>query len=601
MFYFGYEPTDPKQVIAPVLREMGINYLRAAPSALRCIGLHTITQPGYHAYLSILPAALQASFSQSSVGTHKEGYTIMTPVSDCFPIPPTSVNFNFSAQRLTDNETQILEELGAVRHQIDGRRGGMFTIPSASPETIRTLKSTFRLLNHTTASPIGTINVSAYDQAILVIRILSGFLRTHSYPAFTTPLDSNTNHESSLEIETKRKRTTEDIGGRPSQTARMEGTADVTESEEMEVDPTSTEPDIKLYKVNPNFAANPWGPPANLPTSYGTYIPYVEDLAAPDDSAVLLLISRYFVKCLGPTMIQQSNRLEALKAGMGVIRSTGLGHVLAHLCTCISIALPAQCSVYPIFVDELYEGCAIIGAAWSLGVRGKVIYPVPSDQLAAEVINSSSHTGSLSAIGRILNPIGDITETVSRIKSMWSLHKLCMETQMSENEKISIMRHAAHLKFPQYARFRINVEALTKMFDLINHPTRFNEESPIHPNALFSNDNIELALSCFGYEAPSFKIDNGVKTKVSPADRPPTHITIKKVPLNRAVQDLKLVQTTREIEYAQPRLATTFKYRQFSGNAEKTKLWTLLTEFVDLPLPHERQPVAVLDDELDDW
>lgn len=302
-------------------------------------------------------------------------------------------------------------------------------------------------------------------------------------------------------------------------------------------------------------------------------------------------------------MLQQVNQLEALKSAAGVFKATSINHMLSHMATCISIALPAQCRVYPIFQDGIYDGSVILGSAWCVGYKGQMTMPVSHDHLLQAMHTAASHHGSMRIIEGILGIAeGMITEDTipDKITSMWDLHTRCMDSQLTEADKSKIMRNAINLRF-EATRFKIHVESFEKLFNLISGKIEFDETCPINPFSLFSDDRIELALSCFGFEAPSFLIDNGTIAKVSSTLRAPPHISVKQVPIPRAVIDLKSVRASKEIRYAAPRLSAAFKYRQFSSSAEKEKIWGFLGEFTGIEVaPFENVPRVVAAN-LDDW
>lgn len=599
-FYFGIPAAGNSQTISPALRDRGLQYNRIPPSALKLVGLHSVTQPGYNAYTSVLPAAITATHSNQVTTVSSEGYPISLTIAQCFPIPQTTINFNFARPQINEQEQTILHELGAIRHHLDGRKAAMFTIPNCTPDIVKEVKK-LPSVNFTTNSPIGSMNIQAYNQVITVIRIFSGFFRTHTYPAFQ---DSRTPAElNKVEIvDGKRKRWVGVEEGRNVRRRGVSGGRVETEEEEdtaMDLDDT-TMPTIKLYQVKPNITENPWGPISRLPSGDGLYFPFVEDLAAPDEFAVYSVISRYFVKCLGETIIQQGIYLEYLKSAVGVFKDTKLGHILAHMATCILIALPAQCRVYPIFSDGVYDGCVVLGGLWALAYRGKLTYPVDGDHLRDAINDACSHSGSLKTIQYILAGPMATSANLKEIKSMWDLHNQCIAAHVSEPDKSTIIRNATNLQF-QASRFKIHASSFDKLFSLISGESQFDDSSPINATALFSTDDIELALSCFGYEAPSFLIDNGTPVKLVRGAKIPPHISIKQVPLQRAVLDLKSLRVSREIRYAQPRLSTAYKYRQFSSGAEKGKLWDLLTKFVEvenLPFVEDVTPSFVA---LDEW
>lgn len=578
-FYFGIQPSGPTDKISPALQDRGINYLRTAPSLLKLIGLHSITQPGFASYASCLPAAMYATHINETIDVSNEGYPIGTTVDQCFPIPPVPVIFTF-VNRLTEAEYNDWAGQGMTRQILANSNRMVYMLDNATPELIRSLRRGFGGRITTTARQIaGYLNIEAYNGMIQVCRIFSGFLRTHGYPAFSDPHTPKFDDGLLSQGNTKRKRSVQDEGPRRARGGRVEG--EEGDDEDMELEegeiPEDTTPLIKIFRVKPNPVQNPWGPVGSVPTGYGLFFPFVEDLAAPDSDAIISCISRYFIKALGPSMISQSQAFEKLRSAIGVLNSTRMGHILAHIATCISIGLQAQVRIFPIFSDTLYEGSVLIGAEWSLGHKGLITYPVNPETLSATILDSVAHASSLASIVTTLARALRREVEIDQIRSLWSLHELCISASLTENEKISIGRLAANLNFNQ-RRFRINAECLNHLFKLLSGDEQFSEDSPIHPAALFSQDCTELALSCFGFEAPSFLPDGGTCTAIQGSS--PSHIAIRSIPLPRAVLDMKLVRQNKTIAIPITRLSVPYKFRQLNGR-EKDKVWDMLKEFCE--------------------
>lgn len=579
-FYFGILPNGPSDKISPALQDRGINYLRTAPSMLKLIGLHSITQPGYSSYVSCLPAAMYATHINEIVHISNEGYPVGTTVDQCFPIPTVPVIFTFS-NRLTETEYNKWSDQGMTRQLLANSNRMVYMLDHATPELIRSLRREFGgRLTITSRQIAGYLNIDAYNGMIQIIRIFSGFFRTHGYPAFSDPQHPAFDDSIVTIGNMKRKRDDQDEGPRRTRGARVEG--EESEHDVQMDEPTDDPPEtpaavVKIYRVKPNPVDNPWGPVGSIPTGYGMFFPFVEDLAAPDNDAITSCISRYFIKALGPSMVTQSQAFEKVRSAVGVLNSTRMGHILAHLATCISIGLSSQVRIYPVFSDTIYEGCVNIGAEWSLGHKGMITYPVNPETLSAIIRDSVAHASSLTSILVTLGRALSRQITSDQITSFWSLHELCIQASLTENEKISIGRLAANLNFDQ-RRFRINAESLNTLFKLLTGDKEFSNDTPIHPAALFSQDRTELALSCFGFEAPSFLPDGGTSTSIQGVA--PSHLAIRTVPLPKAVLDMKLVRQAKTINVPVTRLSVPYKFRQLNGR-ERDKVWELLKEFCE--------------------
>jgi len=602
-FHFGIPNTSGKQV-SHALNARRLNLLKTAPSALKLVGLHTITQPGYHAFISCLPAAMEATLRQTEVRLDQEGYPIRFPVADCMPFPYPNLAFTLPSPPNAADQPQF-EELGATRIKLQERRE-IFTLEGAEPSSVRFLKSL--QASPTTPAPVNHVNLNAYDSVILVVRILSSYLRTHNYPAFQDDehVDDFQRH---IIATRKRSRVTvqESQGGGPSKQARLEVPArDETQEPtdtESNAEEATTSQNVRLRRIRPSNPSAGWGSSGTVPQQHGMLFPYVQELANPDQEAVYQLVSTYFVKALGTTMATQATRLDELKSSLGIVAKTTTGHVLAHLATCISIAIPAQARCFPLFSDRVYEGCVILGAGWSVAHRGKISRPLPSTNLAQEIAAQGSHSVSMRRITEILSGDDDIEMNEDdMITSMWSLHEKCVSSSVSQAERNEILALALHLQF-RTRKWAINSRSIITCLELIAGISEFDDDCPIHVSQLFAEDRTALALSCFGFEAPSFIIPNGTNKEITRGGGAPSHVTVRSVALPQAIIDMNTMLKDRYIRFSTPSLSARFKYRQFDAT-DKTTIWGAVVRASEGKMTsagQEEQGSSVVEADIDDW
>jgi len=178
--YLGHKNTKGLSV-SPALKALGIDLLRAPPSAVRIIARPKVVQDGYASYVTHIAAFMQAFVKQETISTNQTGYPVLLPLDKCLDLdhPPLVIDYRGS---IPSQHVPKLTDIGFERIKMN-KNDNIIRIPSYTTTQAREIRSTAP--NATTPAPIGAINLSGLDQWIVVLKIISNFLSAHTYPAFT--------------------------------------------------------------------------------------------------------------------------------------------------------------------------------------------------------------------------------------------------------------------------------------------------------------------------------------------------------------------------------------------------------------------------------
>lgn len=575
VFYLGH-PSNGAQTVSDSLRSRNIDLLRASPSDIHTTVKRHINQPAFAAYISSLPAFMKANHERKSVSTRLEGYTISTPVDECFPftLPPLIVDF---PAPLSDDRLATLSKIGYREVVIRGNKRAMvfdsYNIQDA--RNIRNLKPDLK-----TPTVVNTINLDSLGSLVLVLRIFSGFFRTHTYPAFSGPEDEDAHFakfESILTIDKKRKRSEQDVGGKDSMELDHGDTTDAT-SDEGVISPPLSKP-IALYNAKPQrIDANCWGFPSTIPNAHGVLCPFVPPLAAFDKVTVPHLIMRYFFDCLGPNFNEQNRVHDALKSAWGIIHKTDAGDVLSHLGYMINLAIHAQARVYPLFENGVYSGCVLSGFAFTLRAGGVCHRPISFTALQEEMGDAKFQSSVLAIIAAYASGEADKKEIMS-MTSMRALSNKLKVLELTEDNKDSIKKEAAYLNFP-VKYWALNSTTIGSAVDLISDAGKaIPNDVPLHPLFLFDNDRVATVLSAFGYSAPSFMIPSCPSIVLKGTSAPKTFV-YRTVEVVTAIADWKVVMKSKAITNNPASLSKIHRDRSLNGT-EKMAVWSKLCGMVN--------------------
>jgi len=571
--YLGHKNTKGLSV-SPALQSLGIDLLRAPPSSVGIIARPLVVQHGYASYVCHLPAFLKAYTDRTPVPFNKTGYPVTLGLNRCIDIgnPPLVVDFKGP---IPSKHIERLNEIGFERIRVN-RTDNIVRFPSVTFEHARDIRNMNP--NATTPAPVNTVNLQSFEMWVLTLRLVSNLLCAHTYPAFADDGHKMDEYDELTDELLKRKADSELQNA--SKRTRAEAGVQVNPDEielEMDVDDEAGEPEpvtVKLSKAKPpRENVIPWGSPDDIPNTSGLFFPFVPELCSYDKQTVPDLIERYLVQSLGDKPERQIDRMDRLRSAWGVIGQTDAGNVMSHLCKIISLCLSSQSRAFPIVVDNIYQGCIMSGARLFCGMNGSVYRPIPYDKLQEETSSYHMHSRVLDRIMEIVN--ARWTKPKDRPETMRSLREVLLETRLDEENRDEITRAAVHLHFKEARFLAINAQSLRLVIDDLEAPEDGeNMDLPLHHSALFSRDKVFVALSAFGYQAPSFMIENCPKVSIATGKVPNT-LVVRQKPLDLAVVDWKKMMESKEIRNNPRNLSRANRDRSLVGN-DKTVVWGAL-------------------------
>jgi len=582
--HLGFPNPDSINKLAPALQALDLNLLKAEPSKIALKGLHRIPQDGYAEYSSHIPAFMYATELNKAVPLTREGYPVLTKVEVLFPLkfPPVYITFRGSKDLPDAIKASCVAKPISVKdknlkaYTLEYQSGLLGLVRNSNYEP-----GVFPIANTVSADDLASL--------ITIVRILSGFLRAHKYPAFPTSEEFDYEYAAAFDS-IKRPLVPEndeyyvDDQGNP--TKRM---ANVT----VDGEPTWVRPDlgtggaqVHLRRAKPSdMTIKAWGDASDIPNTDGIVFPYVEELAIWDKEAVCNTIGLYFVRCLGHTtdgcLKMYSEICQHWKRS---IHRSSTGNALSHIFKIIDIAIPAQARVFPIIVNGQYSGCYLSGAGYSVALRSELFRPTTYENNKEDFDCFDSTDALLMKILGVLtaDKTKEVTKKIRKMaeESMRGLDAYLKGWVLTIEKLEKIRTLAARIRYPQEF-LRINMEniqlALSWLKDGVNPPM----DIPMHAYALGRTSRIELVFSAFGPTAPSPNIPGSQKIQVTP--KVPANfnklLAFRTTSLETAISDWKEFGDKGFVYNGPDRLSGRYQYVQVRGEADKDAWFSVLSGY----------------------
>lgn len=602
--------------MSPALQSLKIDLLRAPPSAVNIIARPTVTQPGYAAYVNHIAAFMKASNENVNISLVSQGYPTNYPIDQCLPLNVPSVVIDYGTTPPA-KYTEKLGKLGFERIKMQ-KNDHVLRFPEPTLDMIREIKTTNPQTR--TPCPQGAINLESVDTWVLVIRVLSSFLSTHVYPAFRDDGHLMEHNEVIQEQIPQKRAAPTELAKETVKKARKDDDDeeyhdDNEEDMEMEEEEVVEEPPtVILHKAKPSDRTiKPWGTPEQLPNASGLFFPFVPELASYDDTTIPRLFEDYLLQALGNTPEQQLERFARIKSAWGIISKTESGNVLAHMGKVIHLSITSQGRCFPLIHDGIYQGCVLSGGRLFVGLNGNVYRPLSFDKLQEETGNYQLHSRVLANIAAIANgaDLDGKTDTVEaegviKAQSLREVRSWLLKAEISEADRDEIRKLAVHLHFKNDSHLPVNPQTIKRVLD--DMTLKEDDEDmtlPLHHSALFSRDKVLVSLAAFGFQAPSFNIDNCPKIALKDA-KPPTTLVIRQKPLDIATLDWKRMIENKEIRNNPRNLSRANRDRTLTAN-DKIMIWGKLKEVCGamvIPIEQDTEEGGVgvePNDGLDEW
>jgi hypothetical protein len=589
--YFGHKNHRGLSV-SPALQSLGIDLLRSTPNDVSAISRPLVVQPGYTSYVSHLSAFMKAYLTRVNVPLNQQGYLAQLPLNQCIQIghPPLVIDYNGP---IPSKHVDILGTIGFERIKMN-KTDNILRFPSITLDQAKEIHRTNP--NLTTPAPVNTVNLAAFESWISVLKLVSLLLLSHTYPAFTDDDHFLGDIDTLLEDLTKRKAGSE-LGNTPKRARqgdavnrnRGEGDEEMVDEDDLLLPDEST---ITLHKAKPPRNNVPgWGTPDELPNASGLFFPFVPELTSYDTVTVPRLIETFLIQSLGNKPEKQLEILDKIRSAWGIIGKTDAGNAMAHLCKVIHLSLRAQARAFPFVIDGVYQGCVLSGGRFWVGVNGQVYRPLSYIKLQEE-------TGSYHMHSRVLDRIMELVDDVdfARPETMRSLRQVLLAATLTEEDRDEVRKLSVSLHFKNDKFLAVNAQTLMRVLqDIISLGDAEDLSLPMHHSALFSRDKVFVSLSSFGYQAPSFQIDNCPKVSLSSV-KPPQTLVVRQKPLDVATVDWKSMIESKEMRNNPRNLSRANRDRSIVGN-DKTALWGELVKFARAVGGREQDRSGIVEEE----
>jgi len=172
-------PNHSNRNVSPELKELGIDRLRLSPSSVRYEVIPDAEQPHFAMYRSLLPAFMLSNDSSKRVDLNSQGFPLeysgtLLP----FPYPNLIVNWDLAPPE--EVIADLKRKFMAVPVEVRGKM--CLSIPNI---TLAILPSIAQYKVATITPTVDDhMNLSSARSLVVILKILSSFLTTHTYPAF---------------------------------------------------------------------------------------------------------------------------------------------------------------------------------------------------------------------------------------------------------------------------------------------------------------------------------------------------------------------------------------------------------------------------------
>lgn len=633
-----------------------------APSAVHGLNIYgkaSIRELAYDGYRANIDAFIFATLSGKRQATCLEAFGPVE-VQDFF-LPLSKPGFAFCPMKATEVEKmeRLAKKIDAGAEVRQPKKQQAYILSPNPPKDIQLLHQLAKIQSIIFSPPAGYAPPGAFVTIMFLETMIGGFLRTNTYPAFTTnPLKANwelrhsdqegTTHDlvDNERDEGDRKRGREEYSNSVQRKKWKRNQEDMMVDEEIVADWESPDdPDTDSYTVctgiDQVFMAKPSPFPAGtnimsfaeLPELPGLAFPYFEGMVLPDFSTLKSCVVNHFFRCLSSSMNLCKQKVKEMKSDLNSISLTEYGKALSHICLGIRLSTETQTRLSIIMEGSVYNGFVLLGEGFSVFDGSSWHDPESSEDLRKSV---SFMDASEKAITDLLKLFDDLkVADTTNVPVAWG------RDSFSDLEFLSEQLGKISFKIEQEEKVKASAnELLRKINFRRGRPFIRIEPSSIHGAvvALTSDTEVPLSyplfipsfatdlssktfrvLSKFGPDAISFwneskgdKYSLEVEEKeegkgkkraksVEAVPECPPEIVVQVKPLSRCIGDWKTVVENRAIKMDLKERARDFRCHTLKAEGSRQDVWKALLEVGKIAGPEKKKKkVSVVSKDAED-
>lgn len=483
-----------------------------------------------------------ATKTGETLPTNRPGYNLVEKFEDTFPLllPPLTVRFQ---KKLSSEETEALKSKGAGV-MAENKDDPLYSWGgnSVTKDLLTFLYKHPKKVATTNSTNAGTINLAQYQALFKAMAIVTWFMKTQSYPAFSRAVSDEEEEGGAFDaiqglLTAKRKGT---FGDRPSVKRQrgLEETGQDIEMEDDDEDECLFEYEVgdaagRVPRAKPSKAPEViYGPTNSVPTLPGLSFPYFPDLLEADTNFVSSIVRTYFLECLGDTREGILSGYREFKGAHGAIAQTQTGRILQHIFCGVKLAIEGQARLFLIIDNDRYLGYTLHGWYFALTIGGYRYAPFVHEELLAQVRVIDEHSVAIAQImqrltklklpdtKKVMPKAAMKAKMIEVAKNPRALAELIRMFKLEDTEEIEeIEKLATKLSFPQ-RYWSLDAQSILKAIDyLLSGEFPPNSEPMYARGGTLTTTKPALSiLALFGDQAFSFRTTGGQAITV-PKDR----------------------------------------------------------------------------------
>jgi hypothetical protein len=556
-------------------------------------------QTAYEGYKNNIDIFLMATGNSQTYSVNIPGVDLVSEVTHSFPLalPRTVVSFKPSLTKETivkiitkvSKSSTVTPVLGVKGHN------NCYNIETPSYAFLSFVRP-YCLDN--APKTFGYSQIDASIDAGRIMHFIDLYLRTNTYPAFKDDDDTYTLPQQVRTIFPDGKRKFSDYGMDEVVSKRRYGTVSMTHKIGDETKPRKEEgfwlgpeSDANAQWILPLndvvLTAKPspvktseasWSTPSQVPNLPGLLFPYFPGMLTPDKSAITSVVGTHFLRLFG---IDYKKQFLAFKKSVGIFFTSDIAIALTHILAGVDLSITTQTKLHLLFDGSNYLGFCLLGAKWAIQRGSEWTLPLKSAELRAELDTIKTHQSSLN---EVLNKLRELDiEFVRDIEDGCDLAELLAQVTFpeDEDEKAELYKwfdeRAGRLDFGMRPE-NFNADSFSTMLTDIANTTESLNHYVHLPRAKFYHlfkHREAIALSRFGYLAPSFKLAKGTEPfRLASAHGSDTddaaRVLVKKVvvamkPLDVAVKDFQEFRNLKTVYQGSSERASVYRLNSFGG------------------------------------